>query len=83
MVNPIASGVSLQIVADAEEAKRKGYDWTKTDVRPVELAKVICVRNGTRNGHSTYDFLLKDKDGKEYVFMITRTLLNMIAATGI
>lgn len=80
MVNPIHLDLSVHIVQDADEAIAEGYDWAMADppVKPVEVKKLVVVRNGTEMGLPTVDFLMEDDSGQRYVFMVTGALLKSI-----
>jgi len=79
MTNPLHNHLSVDICADAEDAIAKGYNWSETpQVRPIEVKKVIVVRNGTVAGNASVDFLLEDERGQQFVFMVTGNLLKSI-----
>lgn len=80
MTNPIHQSLSIKIVADADDAIAKGYDYTKHEpaVKPIEVKEVVVVRKGTQGGNATVDFLLEDESGQRYVFMVTGNLLKSI-----
>lgn len=80
MTNPIHNTLSIEICADANDAIARGYDWKGVSpaVKPIEVKKVIVVRQGTKGGNPTVDFLLEDEHGQLFVFMVTGNLLKMI-----
>ncbi len=50
------------------------------EFRPIDLDHVNVVRNGTVEGRSTVDFVLKDEAGQQYVFMLTARLVASIVS---
>lgn len=80
MTNPIHQSLSIAICADAADAIASGYDWKVATpaVKPIEVKKVVVVRNGTERGNATVDFLLQDEAGQQFVFMVTGNLLKTI-----
>lgn len=71
--------LNVHICQNAQEAIDQGHIY-RAPIQPVEIDKVIVVREGTEGGNSTVDFLLKDKEGNSYVVMITGALLKSIPA---
>lgn len=87
-INPIHNAIDIAICADAADALNKGFDYTGTDktgtkdaFNPIKIEKVVIVKNGTVEGHSTVDFILEDKDGNKHVFMITGRLLGVVTSS--
>lgn len=79
MTDPIHNALTVEICANAEEAIEKGFDWAKQpDIKPIEVKKVVVVRNGTVAGNATVDFVLEDESGQRFVFMVTGNLLKAI-----
>lgn len=80
MTNPIHNHLDIEICADAHDAIARGYDWKAVQpaVKPIEVKKVVVVRNGTQLGNATVDFMLEDETGQQFVFMVTGNLLKMI-----
>lgn len=80
MTNPITQHLDIAICQDAADAVAQGYDWKGAVpiVKPIEVKKVVVVRNGTENGNATADFVLEDETGQRFVFMITGNLLKSI-----
>lgn len=71
---------SLEVVIcqDASDAIAKGYDYNKRRSTPVSIDRVVIVNKGTVAGNATVDLVLKDKDGNEYVTMVTARLLKAL-----
>lgn len=80
MVNPLHNRLDVTICADAEDAIAQGFNWREVEpaVKPIEVQKVIVVRNGTQAGNATVDFVLQDETGQRFVFMITGNLLKSL-----
>ena len=69
--------LNIHICEDAEDAIQKGHVY-REGVRAVEIVKVVVVRKGTESGNSTVDLVLKDREGKTFVVMLTGNLLKSI-----
>ena len=80
MTNPLHTHLNVEICGDADDAIARGYDWKAVTpaVKPIEVQKVIVVRQGTQAGNATVDFLLEDESGQRFVFMVTGNLLKSI-----
>ena len=80
MVEPIHLHLDIVVCADGDDAIANGYDWATTTpaVKPVEVKKVVVVRNGTTAGNATVDFLLEDDTGQRFVFLVTGALFKSI-----
>ena len=80
MTNPLHNHLHIEVCADAADAIASGYDWKAATpaVKPIEVQKVVVVRNGTQAGNATIDFLLEDETGQRFVFMVTGNLLKSI-----
>ena len=78
MTNPIHNHLEVTVCADPTDAVAKGFDYAKDNIKPIEVKKVVVVRNGTENGNPTVDFLLEDETGQRFVFMVTGNLLKSI-----
>lgn len=80
MVNPLHNHLDVTICADAADAIAQGFNWREADpaVKPIEVQKVVVVRNGTQAGNATVDFVLQDETGQRFVFMITGNLLKSL-----
>ena len=80
MTNPLHQHLSIRICADAQDAIDNGFDWKAATppVKPIEIKKVVVVRDGTQAGNATVDFLLEDETGQRFVFMVTGNLLKSI-----
>ena len=74
----IMNHLDIHICKDAEEATQKGHIYSGGKVKAVEIDKVVVVRNGTQEGNSTVDLVLKDQQGNKYVVMMTGRLLKSI-----
>lgn len=79
MVNPLHRHLDITICADAADAVAQGFDYAANGgIKPIEVEKVVVVRNGTVNGNATVDFVLRDDSGQTFVFMVTGNLLKSI-----
>lgn len=79
MVNPLHTQLDIEICASADDAIARGYNWSAVPaVKPIEIKKVVVVRNGTEGGNATCDFVLEDDTGQRFAFMITGRLLKSI-----
>lgn len=79
MINPLHNHLDVTICADADDAKAQGFDYAAAGTfKPIEVEKVVVVRNGTQAGNATVDFVLKDDSGQRFVFMVTGRLLKSI-----
>ena len=77
MVDPVHRHLSVAVFNDAADASAAGYDY-KDGTKPIEVVKVVVVRNGTVGGNPTVDFVLQDECGIRYAFMVTGALLKSI-----
>lgn len=79
MVNAVHTSLDVTICADADDAKAQGFDYAAVGgFKPIEVEKVVVVRNGTQGGNASVDFVLKDDSGQRFVFMVTGRLLKSI-----
>ena len=80
MTNPIHNHLSIEVCADPANAIARGYDYKthQPQPKPIEVKKVVVVRNGTQAGNATVDFILEDETGQRFVFMVTGNLLKSI-----
>lgn len=69
--------LEVVVCQNAEEATQKGYVY-RDGIRPVEIEKVVVVREGTQAGNATVDLILKDEQGNKFVVMVTGNLLKSI-----
>jgi hypothetical protein len=70
--------LNVVVCKDAESAVAAGFDYKNKNIDPVEIKHVVVVQDGTQDGHPTVDFVLKDRDGNEYVVMVTGRLLKAL-----
>lgn len=72
--------LSVELCSDALDAAAKGYHghYKYRGVTPVNVAKVVIVRDGTEGHNSTADFLLEDAEGNKYMFVVTGNLLKSL-----
>ena len=82
MVNPLTQILPMELCEDAHDAVRKGFLYREPIYKPIELKKVVVVKNGTEAKCSTVDFIVEDEKGQKYVFMITGNLLKSIPYFG-
>jgi len=82
-MNGLQLSLTVVVCEDAKEAIEKGFNYSQSAevYKPVEIQKVVVVRNGTQGSNSTVDFVMKDPEGNNLVFMITANLLRSILAT--
>jgi hypothetical protein len=69
--------LEVVVCQNAEEATQKGYVY-HDGIKPVEIEKVVVVREGTQAGNATVDLILKDEQGNKFVVMVTGNLLKSI-----
>lgn len=74
----VMNHLSIAICENADEATRRGYIYSSDDYKPIEITKVVVVRNGTESGASSVDLVLQDQDGNKFVVMLTGKLLKSI-----
>ena len=72
--------LTVTVVQDAQEAIEKGFNYAaKSDeYKPIEITKVVVVRDGTMERNPTVDLVLTDEAGQKYVVMVTGALLKSI-----
>lgn len=79
LVPCVHTTLNVVICKDANDAARKGYDYAAgEEFNPITLDKVVVVQNGTKEGRSSVDFVMRAGDGQKYVFMLTGRLLKTI-----
>jgi len=83
MTNPVHNHLEIHVCADGVDAIAKGFNYNATQpngrpVKPIEVKKVVVVRDGTEGGNPTVDFVLEDETGQQFVFMVTGRLLKSI-----
>lgn len=79
MTNPITQHLSVTICKDADDAITQGFNWAADkSIKPIEVKQAVVVRDGTKEGNTTVDFVLQDETGQRFVFMITGNLLKSI-----
>lgn len=83
MINPIHNALNVHVCDDAKDAIAQGFNWGQppdgaAQVKPIQVQKVIVVKQGTVEGNPTVDFLLEDESGQQFVFMVTGRLLKSI-----
>lgn len=66
--------LKVKIFDSVEDAPR--YD---ASVIALTLDKACVVKNGTINGNPTVDLVLYDKNGKEYLAMVTGGIIKMLS----
>ena len=77
-MNPLTTSITIDVCKDASDAVRKGYFYRPPIFKPIQVEKVVIVRNGMQSGKSSVDFVLQDETGQKYVFMITAALLKSL-----
>lgn len=80
MVNPLTNHLDITICDGPNDAIAKGFNWSAQTppVKPIEVKKVVVVRNGMASGKASVDFLLEDETGQRFVFIVTAALLKAI-----
>lgn len=78
MTNAITQAVTIAVCEDASDATRQGYFYRPPIFKPIQLEKVVVVKNGTEGGRPTVDFVLQDETSQKFVFMITGSLLRSL-----
>lgn len=79
MTDPIHHHLSITVCNGADDAIAQGFNWAEQpDVQPIEVEKVVVVRGGMESGRASVDFVLRDAEGRRFVFMVTRALLQSI-----
>lgn len=73
----VMSHLGVVVCEDVDDAIAQGYIY-RSPIVGVEIEKVVVVKNGTDEGNSTVDFLMRDEHGNQYVVMVTGTLLKSI-----
>jgi hypothetical protein len=74
----VMNHLNVSVCEDAEDAVEQGFIYHGETYAPIEIEKVVVVKNGTANGHSTVDFVLCDEKGNKFVVMVTGNLLKML-----
>lgn len=75
----VMSHLSVHICEDADDAVKKGHIYHRSEgFKVVEIDKVVVVRQGTVEGNSTVDLVLRDEHGNKFVVMVTGNLLKTI-----
>lgn len=77
-MDSIQTSLDIAICRDAQEAREKGFVYSEPEYEPIQIAKVVVVRNGTVGGNDTVDLVLCDERGQKYVCMITGALIKSI-----
>lgn len=74
----VQNSLSVVLCKDVDDAAAKGFEYKQPEFKAVEVEQVVVVRNGTEQGNSTVDLILKDQNGQKYVVMLTGRLLKSI-----
>lgn len=75
----VMNSLKVIICNDADDAVKNGHTYNRDEgYMPVEVEKVVVVRNGTVEGNSTVDLVLVDEKGNKFVVMVTGKLLKSI-----
>jgi hypothetical protein len=70
--------LSVRICSSFEDAVAQGFVYASPEFTKLELKQAVVVRGGTVEGNSTVDMICEDENGKKYVFMVTRNLIQSI-----
>lgn len=74
----VMNTLDIFICKDAEDASMKGHNYRSPEFKPIEIEKVVVLREGTVEGNSTVDLVLKDESGQKFVVMLTGRLIKSI-----
>lgn len=74
----VMNSLNVHLCEDANDAAEKGHVYTQPQFNAVEIEKVVVVRQGTVEGNSTVDFVLRDAMGNKFVVIVTGNLLKSI-----
>lgn len=69
----------LNIKCVDSPAEAPNYNKNLT-IRGIEIDHVLVVGKGMESGLATVDFVLKTKDGEQFVFMLTGTLIKNLVS---
>lgn len=72
--------LNVVLCPDAQHAIDLGYNPTEEyrHAQPVEIEKVVIVKDGTTAGNPTVDLVLRDQAGNRFVVMVTGRLLKAL-----
>lgn len=70
--------LAVHVVDNAREATQAGHFYRPPVFQPVNIEKVVVVKQGTESGQPTVDLVLVDEKGQKYVVMVTASLLRSI-----
>lgn len=72
--------LNVVLCKDAQHAIDLGYNQVEEyqHATPVEIEKVVIVRDGTATGNPTVDLVLHDQAGNKFVVMVTGRLLKAL-----
>jgi hypothetical protein len=74
----IMQHLNVTVCDDATDAANKGFVYKRPDYKPVNITKVVVVRDGTLMGNSTVDLVMEDEHGNKFVVMVTGRLLKSL-----
>ena len=77
-MSALTKNLQVAICKDAADAVSQGYNYREPEYKPVAIEKAVVVKNGTVEGNSTVDLILRDEHGNRYVTMISGRLLKTI-----
>jgi len=70
--------LEVNICEDAKDATRKGFFYREPVYTPVLIEKAVVVKNGMVSGKSSVDLIMRDKQGRLYVAVLSSQLLASI-----
>jgi hypothetical protein len=73
----MTNALSIQVVDTPQQAPN--YNRDSIDVRGATISKVIVVKRGTVEGNPTVDFQIVDRQGGQYVAMLTGKIVQSLA----
>lgn len=68
----------IEICQNGDDAIQKGYVYRRPEYQPINITKVVVIRDGTTEGNPSVEFLLMDEKGQKYVVGLTGALIKMI-----
>ena len=74
----VMNSLSVSICKDASDAIQQGYFYRPPVFEPIEIDKVVVVKEGMQNGQASVDLVMVDAKGQKYVCMVSAALLKSI-----
>lgn len=73
------NAITINIFDNAQEAIKAGFTYHTENFTVCDIVNAVVVKNGTLQGNSTVDVIMKDVNGNKFVAIITGNLLKGIA----